>query len=177
MSDEEHRSRVQRLFHESMKVILEPLINAGKEGVEMVGSDGAVRHVFPILTCYVADYPEQCLVTCTKYGTCVKCKVKANDLQNIKPSERRTQQWTWSVIQEATAESEGVRSAFHKYCTSYDVAGGVFKPFWEDFPLVDINQSITPDVLHQLYQGVLKHLINWCQKLFKKGELCLSDYV
>ena len=54
---------------------------------------------------------------------------------------------------------------------SHDVAGGVFKPFWEDFPLTDIHKTITPDVLHQLYQGVLKHLISWCKNLLPKGEL------
>ncbi|KIM44286.1 hypothetical protein M413DRAFT_58649, partial [Hebeloma cylindrosporum] len=73
MTDIEHRSRGQRVFHESMRTVLEPLIAAGNQGVDMVGSDGAWRKVFPILTCYVADYPEQCLVACTKYGTCVKC--------------------------------------------------------------------------------------------------------
>ncbi|KIK58877.1 hypothetical protein GYMLUDRAFT_106379, partial [Collybiopsis luxurians FD-317 M1] len=63
------------LFHRSMAVVLEPLKAAGNKGdrVEMTGRDGAVRRVYPILTAYVADYPEQCLVTCTKYGTCLKC--------------------------------------------------------------------------------------------------------
>ena len=85
MTERAFRSKMQRLFHESMRVILEPLKKAGHEGVEMTSSDGAVRLVFPIISCYVADYPEQCLVSCTKYGTCVKCQVKATDLQNTAP--------------------------------------------------------------------------------------------
>ncbi|KAJ7862263.1 hypothetical protein B0H14DRAFT_2349626 [Mycena olivaceomarginata] len=32
-------------------------------------------------------------------------------------------------------------------------------PFWEDLPCVNIYLSITPDVLHQLYQGVIKHVV------------------
>ncbi|KJA22065.1 hypothetical protein HYPSUDRAFT_1085538, partial [Hypholoma sublateritium FD-334 SS-4] len=137
----------------------------------MTSSNGAVRNVFPILTSYVADYPEQCLVTCTKYGTCVKCKVKASDLANATAAPKRTQLWTSSVIQDAKADSGGNRGQFHKYCMSFDVAGSVYRPFWEGFPLVDIHQTITPDVLHQLYQGVFKHLVSWCQRLLKKGEL------
>jgi hypothetical protein len=37
----------------------------------------------------------------------------------------------------------------------------VVNPFWKDLPYVHIYRSITPDILHQLYQGILKHLIGW----------------
>jgi len=90
MKELEHRSHVQRIFHESMKTVLEPLKKAGREGVLMTSSNGDVRQVHPIITCYVADYPEQCLVTCTKYGTCIKCQRSADDLQNPKPGNPRT---------------------------------------------------------------------------------------
>ncbi|THU98873.1 hypothetical protein K435DRAFT_601744, partial [Dendrothele bispora CBS 962.96] len=73
----ELKLRNYQLFHDSMRVILEPLINAGREGVEMVGGDGIIRKVHPILAAYVADYPEQCLVTLSKYGTCPKCQTQA----------------------------------------------------------------------------------------------------
>ncbi|EPS96422.1 hypothetical protein FOMPIDRAFT_1130436 [Fomitopsis schrenkii] len=51
------------------------------------------------------------------------------------------------------------------------VSGGVKKPFWSDLHLTNIHLSITPDVLHQLYQGVFKHLISWCQDLLGADEL------
>jgi hypothetical protein len=54
---------------------------------------------------------------------------------------------------------------------SKDVAGGVYQPFWDGFPLCDIHRSITPDVLHQLYQGVFKHLVHWCQRILTPQEL------
>ncbi|KJA13291.1 hypothetical protein HYPSUDRAFT_73095 [Hypholoma sublateritium FD-334 SS-4] len=123
---------LSRVFHESMRAVLEPLINAGKGGIEMTSSNGA-------------------------------CKVKASDLANATAAPKRTQLWTSSVIQDAKADSGGNRGQFHKYCMSFDVAGR--------FPLVDIHQTITPDVLHQLYQGVFKHLVSWCQRLLKKGKL------
>ncbi|PPQ92723.1 hypothetical protein CVT25_013764, partial [Psilocybe cyanescens] len=123
MNDQQHRSRVQRIFHDSMRIVLQPLIDAGQKGVEMVSADGAVRKVHPILTCYVADYPEQCLVTCTKYGTCVKCKAPAIELGNKEPHERRTQEWTKSILQESNQRANGNPNSFHNFCMSYDVAG------------------------------------------------------
>ncbi|KAK6972247.1 hypothetical protein R3P38DRAFT_3335915 [Favolaschia claudopus] len=53
---------------------------------------------------------------------------------------------------------------------NHEVAG-VHNPFWAGFPLTNLAYSLTPDVLHQLYQGVLKHLIGWCQSLMTAEEL------
>jgi hypothetical protein len=51
-----------------------------------------------------------------------------------------------------------------------DVAGGI-EPFWKDFPLTDIHRCITPDILHQCYQGVFKHLLKWVQEIVGENEL------
>lgn len=77
------RVRNYELFHRSMALVLQSLKVAGNPrgpGISMIGGDGMVRIVYPILATYVADYPEQCLVTCTKYGTCPKCQQKADTL-------------------------------------------------------------------------------------------------
>ncbi|KAJ3709626.1 hypothetical protein C8R42DRAFT_572167 [Lentinula raphanica] len=52
-----------------------------------------------------------------------------------------------------------------------DVAGGAYQPFWVGFPLTDIHRCIAPDVLHQLYQGVLKYIVLWVQKVMTEEEL------
>ncbi|KAJ3996390.1 hypothetical protein F5050DRAFT_1571589, partial [Lentinula boryana] len=91
-----------KLFHISIKAAGDPLPG----GMMMVGGDGAVRKVYPILTTYVADYPlnnpEQCLVTCAKYRTCPKCQQSADELQSPTPVGMRTQRWTLEVIKART---------------------------------------------------------------------------
>ncbi|KZV81844.1 hypothetical protein EXIGLDRAFT_627870, partial [Exidia glandulosa HHB12029] len=47
----------------------------------------------------------------------------------------------------------------------------VLEPFWKEWAHVNIHDAITPDILHQLYQGVIKHLVKWLQKLIGKKEL------
>ncbi|KAJ7868925.1 hypothetical protein B0H14DRAFT_3582668 [Mycena olivaceomarginata] len=132
------------------------------------GGDGQTRRVYPILASYVADYPEQCLVGCSKYGTCPKCQRSAADLQDPLPSAMRTPDWTLGIIREG--EKTGTENKFHDYCMEHEVAG-VHQPFWTGFPLTNISLSLTPDVLHQLYQGVFKHLLGWCQSLMTANEL------
>jgi len=161
LTNQEYRSRNQCLFHESMQLILLPLQDAGQNGVDMCSGDSAVHKVHLVLACYIADYPEQCLVTCAKYGTCPKCQVHKDTLKDMNPSDPWSQHWTTSIINDAMSTSN-TPSQFYKKCMSIG---------WQDFPFTDIHKSMTPDVLHQLHQRVLKHLISWCQCAMLQKEL------
>ncbi|EGO04925.1 hypothetical protein SERLA73DRAFT_38049, partial [Serpula lacrymans var. lacrymans S7.3] len=62
----EKSSRTQCLFHESMCCILDVLKLTGVEGMYIIGGDGAMLRVYPVLACYIVDYPEKYFVTCAK---------------------------------------------------------------------------------------------------------------
>ncbi|KIY60684.1 hypothetical protein CYLTODRAFT_363795, partial [Cylindrobasidium torrendii FP15055 ss-10] len=68
------------LFHAAMASIFELLKKAGANGVELTSGDGVVRRIHPIIASYMADYPEQCLVTCSKSTTCPKCHIGRKDI-------------------------------------------------------------------------------------------------
>ena len=154
----EVKARGQRLFHEAMRHILHPLIEAGRRGLEITWAEGWVRKVYPLLAAYVADYPEQCLVACAKPGTCPKCRCSAKELQNETPSARRLPQWTIQVMDDARSSSSN-RTQYWEKTQAHELSGGVYHPFWKDLPYCDIHLLITSDVLHQLYQGVIKHVV------------------
>ena len=165
LTHKQRSSRIQQLFHDSMCIVLEPLIQAGNEGTEITGGDGKVRQIHPILACYVADYPEQCLVMCAKYGTCPRCL--SSKLGDRGPGPRRTQHATLGTIQNAS-NSATSSNHFQQLCREDLISGGVR---WDGFPFCDIHISITPDILHQLYQGVIKHMVDWCSSLMDDAEL------
>ncbi|KAG1732831.1 hypothetical protein EDB19DRAFT_1896695 [Suillus lakei] len=168
--EQKSTTRIQQLFHDSMHIILEPLIEAGKKGMEVTGGDGKVQIVYPILACYVTDYPKQCLITCAKYGTCPKCQVNDAEMGGRKAAGWRTQRKTSKLIHIAR-EKETSISNFQELYKADNISGGVHHPFWEDFPHCDIHMGIISDVLHQLYQGVVKHLEHWCTSLITTAEL------
>ena len=171
ITEKKQRALVQQLFHASVKLILKPLEKAGKEGVDVTCGDGKVRKVFPILAAYVADYPEQCLVTCSKYGTCPICQCPETSLEEAKAQLPRASIWTLDVLKKARIKGTKGSTAFYNKCKEYNVSGYAVEPFWKSHTLTDIHSCITPDVLHQLYQGVFKHVLEWCGVLMDEEEL------
>lgn len=164
MSKASKVTRLHRLFHESMKLILEPLVEAGQYGVEMVDGKGCVRKVHPILACYAADYPEQCLVTTAKYNTCPKCQTNEAEFGNGELGTTRTAEDTLCIIDEALNHPT---KAFKTVCRDPDnnLSGHIPDPFWSNLPFCDIHTSITPDILHQVNGGVFSTLVKWCEMI------------
>lgn len=161
---------MHRLFHESMKVALEALVLAGKDGVKLNNGKGDTVLGFPILACFAADYPEECLITGCKYNACPKCYATKAELGYNIESALRTQRGTLKSLDAALGHQ---KRSFHRVCRDkeHGLSGYVPEPFWENLPYADIHLSITPDVLHQLYSGVFVHMLGWCQTIVGKAEL------
>ncbi|KAI0643893.1 hypothetical protein C8Q79DRAFT_914885 [Trametes meyenii] len=146
-----------RLFHQCMKALLAPLVAAGKEGVMMTCADGRVRRVYPILTAYIADHPEQCLVSGCQENFCPKCPVAPNE--------------QGEPVLSCLKDPERARAAFESHARGDKSADFVnwglcaIEPFWDDLPHCNIFSALTPDLLHQLHKGVFKdHLVSWATK-------------
>jgi hypothetical protein len=144
------------LYHSCMQIIVGPIATAGETDIAMMSGDGVWRRCHPILASFVGDYPEQVLVMCTYTNRCLKCLVPPDQLGTY----ARFPACNYDQAIDAYLLADGNAHAFHLACHE---AGQkpVFHPFWESLPLCNIFVSITPDVLHQLLQGVLKHLIAW----------------
>ncbi|KAJ1303019.1 hypothetical protein OPQ81_011220 [Rhizoctonia solani] len=65
IEDDTERQQLQdKLVHRSMEALLEPLKMASIDGIEMWCTDGRLHRVFPIVTAFMADWPEQNLMAC-----------------------------------------------------------------------------------------------------------------
>ncbi|KAI9569608.1 hypothetical protein HD554DRAFT_2204375 [Boletus coccyginus] len=100
----------------------------------MMCMDVQIQQVFPILTVYIGDHPEQCLIEFTLYN-----QTQTKQTLHV----QATGQYPPSFI------TEGLQP--------------VFSPFWTDLPYTDIFICISSDILHQLHQGLFKdYLKKWC---------------
>ena len=114
---------------------------------------------------YVADYPEQCLVTCCMENRCLCCVVK--------PSERG------SPVETTFRDVKGTLETLMKHQQGCDLRKfedegicAVYQPFWAKLPHCDIFSTFTPDLLHQLHKGIFKdHLVKWCAEMIGEKEL------
>ena len=121
-----------------------------------MSGDGGWHWCHPIFAVFVGDYPEQTLVMCTYNSQCPKCIVPADELGEYFRHPLRD----YHQAQEMFLLVDGDVHVFHAACRDAGIKL-VFHPFWEHLPLTDIFIAITPDILHQMLQGVMKHLIAW----------------
>ena len=143
------------LFHACMENVLAPIASCGDLGVAMMSVDGIWRCCHPILAVFVGDYPEQALVTCTYNDHCSKCQVPHNRLGKYRSFSPCVQSDAVNIYHLANNTP-----VFRKACREAGLKL-VSRPFWVSHQFTDIFLSITPDILHQLLQGVMKHIVEW----------------
>ncbi|KAJ7193749.1 hypothetical protein GGX14DRAFT_378748 [Mycena pura] len=122
-------------------------------GVNMNCADGFVRHIFLILAAYIADYPEQCLVACCRENSCPRCLCG--------PKQRGdTLRYPWRDP-EATLSALDAQANEHPAEFLSQNLRPVL-PFWSDLPHCDIFTCFTPDLLHEIHNGVFgDHIVSW----------------
>lgn len=162
------RKRVlANLFHSCMSKIVEPLKSAGLDGIPIASGDGVVRPGHPLYAAYVGDYPEQMLVTCCKTGECAQCESHRDEMGDFdEPHSFRDLEKVLDALGAADESAE----AFVRACGAAGIKP-IYHSFWEGLPYANPFKSITPDILHQLYQGVMKHLKGWIISAYGADEI------
>jgi hypothetical protein len=134
----------------------------------MTSGDGLTRSVHLILAAYISDYQERVTVTGIKTGECPTCEAPYGELgffTVLHPLRDLFQ--VLEVLERADNLSPG------EYKAAFEQVGlkPVYQPFWADLPYGDIFMAMTPDILNQLYQGIIKHLLEWLKTVYSPAEI------
>ena len=107
-----------------MKIILEPLVKARTDGIEIACTDGFLHNTFPILSAYIADYPEQCLVACCQENACPICLIKPKERGQLIHSVLHNPETTIHILAQ---QLQGLAPSEFK-----DHNMRPINPFWKD---------------------------------------------
>jgi len=137
--------------------MLEPLVKARTDGIDISCTDSFLRTTFPILSAYIVDYPEQYLVTCCQENACPTCLVKPKERGQLIHSVLHNPE---TMIHILAQQSQGLALSEFK-----DHNMRPINPFWKDLLHCDIFSCLMPDMLHQLHKGVFKdHISKWAMQ-------------
>ena len=166
-SDTSQRQMVNNLFHSCLREILAPIRRAAVEGILMKDGNGVLWQAHPILASYISDYLEQIFVTGMKTKDCPKCNIPADKLGSLAtPCELWNLRASLNALSLADSDPQSFWAACNSICIKL-----IFHPFWEQLLYLNIYQAITPDILHQLHQGVFKHLLSWQVQAYGANEI------
>ena len=155
------------LFHSCLGCIFRPLEDAGIQGIPMRDGLGIWQWIHPILAVFIGDYPEQVLIMSTKTTYCPKGNISSDSLGcygvPCYPQDLL-------AIKDTLLKADTDPYTFQRECEALCIKP-VYHPFWISLPFLNIFQSITPDILHQLLQGLLKHLLSWLSTTYGASEV------
>ncbi|KAH8976953.1 hypothetical protein EDB86DRAFT_3068202 [Lactarius hatsudake] len=159
-----------QLFHTSLARILSSLCLGMLEPEVVQCANGFHRRVVYGLGPYIADYPEQVLISGIVMGWCLKCTAPRDELETLR--HPRSSEHT-DTIQELLGLGE--------LWNIYGIVGDV-KQFTNDFPHACIYELLSPDLLHQLIKETFKdHLVQWVTVYIRRkhrgapGKAILDD--
>ncbi|KAF7333067.1 hypothetical protein MVEN_02371300 [Mycena venus] len=142
----EFRKFRRQLFHSSIARILQPLKPYMTRPRITRCADGHFRRAIYGLGPYIADYPEQALLTCIVQGYCPR------------NSPRRCAEHTDALLEGCTLK---------ELWDDFGIVGDII-PFTADFPRADIHELISMDLLHQIIKGTFKdHIVDWVEEYIR----------
>jgi hypothetical protein len=147
------------LVHHVMEVLMVPLREASQLGVNMWCADRCLHCVYLIVVAFVRDWLEQNDMACTSQGGCPICMIEFEDCGSHKKD----------VLMHTLGDTIAVVQAYYEHGDTgkLDKEGvKLWKPWWAALPCINFHACITPNLLHQLHQGIFKsHIVCWMKKL------------
>lgn len=156
-------------LHKALAQIFRPLQAAAKDGVALQCPDLEVRLCFPRLAAWIADYPEYTKLFNVSHQSCPVCTVPKVQLgspsSNSEPRDYSTYRKQFLIAASNTASPADREKARDELGAANIKCA--YNAFW-DIPGSPPPHLHCPDLLHGVYLGLLKHLMEWIDGFIKK---------
>ena len=161
--DDQQREVNRHTLHATIEQLLAPLQGPGENGVELSCADGKIRMCYPVLAAWIADHEEHVTLHNLARNSCPKCEVPPEQLGTLATYPTRDHNAYQETISRyelygSTVSIEGLASIGLK---------ALYNGLWK-LPRVSMNQLHKPDLLHNVYLGLLKNLLDWVTAFLKR---------
>ena len=140
--------------------IFEPLEAATKYSKEMCCLDGRVRQCFPVLAAWIADLVENKTLHGLKRMNCVVCGVpvewlgwEAKEVHPVRDYQK------YAAVPERYVNTGGEYNVTSLLAVKVKIGRNVFTRL----SCIEIPLLFKPDILHNIYLGLFKHLMQWIE--------------
>ncbi|KAI6122424.1 hypothetical protein EV401DRAFT_2056498 [Pisolithus croceorrhizus] len=144
------------LFHLCMDTIFASLKHTAQHGAPMTDALGYVRNCFTPLITYIADLPEQQLVTCIAKNSSPITTATLSQFGNTFPHPPRVELCAivhpWDITN------------FQKRAKAIKLLG-VHLPFWRDWKHADPAHFLNGEMLHSCHNFFFDHWLKWCKEI------------
>ncbi|KAG1799139.1 uncharacterized protein BJ212DRAFT_1305591 [Suillus subaureus] len=157
-----HGVLADRLLHQCIDIVIEPLKQAAHLGVMMSDPVGFSRYCFTPLVAYVADTLEELVIACTTMNASPVTMATHADFGDPDCHPLCKGSFTLANIDKAIASvSPSELVAFFEECKQYHL-NSVQWLFWMDWITADPSSFLTPELLHHFHKMFFDHDCVWC---------------
>ena len=160
------------------QLLFEPLQAVAREGVNIDCANGTVHRGFPVLSAWIADHMENVAPHGVKSNSSPKCKLLPWVLGNdAKYSARDYTEYEYckreNGLQSSGSDLDDADGDDVTFDTlKINMGPGVFHRLYQ----VSAPDLHVPDLLHTIYLGLFKHMIDWIQVFLRQdGRLQAFD--
>ncbi|KAH7903624.1 hypothetical protein BJ138DRAFT_1020337 [Hygrophoropsis aurantiaca] len=144
-----------RLIHESLNIVLEPLKKAATSGAMLADPAGFNRYCYTPFVGYVVDFPEACMLACVGGKTSPVTTAIYKQFSSVFPHPPRRGQDTIAQLGKITESPSNIKEYFKE--AQKLRLNGVNKPFWSDYTLADPYLFLNPEPLHYWHKFSWDH--------------------
>ena len=158
-----------RLLHECLDIVLEPLKQAARIGIMMNDPLGNLRLCYTPLVSYIVDTPEACMLAAVAGKTSPITTAMYKQFGDSFRHLPRTKGLTLQQLQDIDVNPNDFEEYF-KAAQKYRL-NGVAKPFFRDWPLSDPSRFFPPEPLHDWHKMFWDHDVKWVINIVSAKEL------
>jgi len=161
-ADRRQRTINAHTLQDVFELIFAPLQDVVHVGIPIECANGKVRLCFPILSAWIADYMENVALHRLKTNTCPKCEVPTNKLGTNARSYRARDYARCQLYKPENKTSGSETNDDHVMNL------GISQNIFHRLNRVSASDLSNLDILHDIYLGLFKHMIDWIEAFLKK---------